>query len=43
MNSSSVFIPRSVELPSLDQNKEWNFVPSRGLRVGSLITGGDVF
>ncbi len=42
MNSNSVFIPRGVELPCLDQNKEWHFVPNKELRVGSLITGGDV-
>jgi V-type H+-transporting ATPase subunit A len=42
MYSNSVFIPRGVELPSLDQNKEWHFVPNRDLKVGSLITGGDV-
>jgi V-type H+-transporting ATPase subunit A len=39
--SNSVFIPRGVELPSLDQHKEWSFNPS-GIKVGDLIGGGDI-
>lgn len=39
--SNSVFIPRGVELPSLDQHKEWNFKPS-GVKVGDLVGGGDI-
>lgn len=29
-------------MPCLDQNVEWGFEPSKELRIGSLITGGDV-
>jgi len=36
-----VFIPRGVELPSLDQHKEWDFTPS-GIKVGDLVGGGDI-
>jgi len=39
--SNSVFIPRGVELPSLDQHKEWDFTPS-GIKVGDLVGGGDI-
>jgi len=39
--SKSVFIPRGVELPSLDQHKEWDFTPS-GIKVGDLVGGGDI-
>jgi len=38
--SGSVFVPRGVDVPSLDQDKEWEFKP-RNLKVGDLITGGD--
>eukprot|EP00355_Strombidium_rassoulzadegani_P010178 CAMPEP_0168619442 /NCGR_PEP_ID=MMETSP0449_2-20121227/6603_1 /TAXON_ID=1082188 /ORGANISM="Strombidium rassoulzadegani, Strain ras09" /LENGTH=588 /DNA_ID=CAMNT_0008660375 /DNA_START=67 /DNA_END=1833 /DNA_ORIENTATION=+ len=40
--AENVFIPRGIELPCLDQNKLWDFVPSQELRVGDLITGGDI-
>ena len=40
--NQSVFIPRGVELPCLDQDKEWYFEPVTSLKKGSLITGGDV-
>ena len=29
-------------MPSLDQNKSWEFKPSKGFKPGDLITGGDV-
>ncbi len=29
-------------MPSLDQNKAWDFTPSTKYRVGDMITGGDV-
>jgi V-type H+-transporting ATPase subunit A len=37
-----VFIPRGIELPCLDQNKLWDFKPNKSLKVGDLITGGDI-
>jgi V-type H+-transporting ATPase subunit A len=40
--ADSVFIPRGIELPCLDQDKHWDFHPSKTLKVGDLITGGDV-
>lgn len=39
--SGSVFVPRGVDVPSLDHDKEWNFVP-RDLKAGDLLTGGDI-
>lgn len=38
--SGSVFVPRGVDVPSLNQDKEWEFVPEK-LKVGDLLTGGD--
>lgn len=40
--ASNVFIPRGIELPCLDQNKEWHFKPNRSLKKGDLVTGGDI-
>jgi len=37
-----VFVPRGVDVPSLDQNKHWDFSPSAKLKIGDLITGGDI-
>ena len=41
-DSGSVFVPKGVELAALDQKKEWNFIPNPNLKVGSLVSGGDV-
>jgi len=40
--AENVFVPRGIDLPSLDQNKHWDFKPNRDLKKGDLITGGDV-
>jgi len=40
--AANVFVPRGIDLPSLDQNKVWDFKPRAGLKAGDLITGGDV-
>jgi len=42
MLSKSVFVPRGVDVPSLDQNKNWDFTPLKTLKIGSLISGGDM-
>lgn len=41
--SSSVFIPRGVDVPALDGDKLWHFVPDPKLKVGSQLVGGDIF
>jgi len=38
----NVFIPRGIEVPCLDQEKEWHFKPNRNLKKGDPVTGGDV-
>lgn len=40
--AQNVFIPRGIELPNLDENKMWDFTPSKELKVGDLVTGGDI-
>ena len=40
--SQSVFIPRGVDVPSLDPVKMWEWKPLN-VRVGDLVTGGDIF
>ncbi|KAK5119837.1 H(+)-transporting V1 sector ATPase subunit A [Meristemomyces frigidus] len=40
--SQSIYIPRGIDVPSLDRKKKWDFTPG-SLNVGDHITGGDVF
>ncbi|KAF1346075.1 vacuolar ATP synthase catalytic subunit A [Delphinella strobiligena] len=40
--SNSIYIPRGIDVPSLDRTKKWDFKPA-GYKVGDHITGGDVF
>jgi V-type H+-transporting ATPase subunit A len=40
--SGSVFVPRGVDVPSLNQHKEWEFTPNKDLKVGDILTGGDI-
>jgi len=35
-------VPRGVDVPSLDQHKEWEFRPNPKYKVGDVVTGGDV-
>ena len=38
------FIPRGVNVPALDEKKQWGFASSAsGVRVGDHVSGGDVF
>ncbi|KAH8739939.1 vacuolar ATP synthase subunit A [Cryptosporidium ryanae] len=42
-STKDMFIPRGVDVTSLDHNKLWDFKPNANLRVGDIVTGGDVF
>lgn len=37
-----IFIPRGIDVPSLDRGKKWELTPTT-LKVGDHTTGGDVF
>ncbi|KAK7497085.1 hypothetical protein BaRGS_00011615 [Batillaria attramentaria] len=41
--TQSIYIPKGVNTPALDSNKQWEFIPSKDVRVGSHITGGDIY
>jgi len=36
-----VFIPRGIDVPNLDRDREWEFTP-QNIKVGDLVTGGDI-
>lgn len=40
--SRSVYVPRGVDVPCLDQHKNWEYTPNPEIRAGQLVTGGDV-
>jgi len=38
-----VFVPRGVDVPSLDQVHEWEWTPNAaGIKIGDLVATGDV-
>ncbi|KAK6441378.1 vacuolar protein sorting-associated protein 1 [Oleoguttula sp. CCFEE 5521] len=41
--SDSIYIPRGVDVPSLNREKKWKFTPSDKFKEGDHITGGDCF
>ncbi|KAF5395945.1 V-type proton ATPase catalytic subunit A isoform 1 [Paragonimus heterotremus] len=41
--TGSIYIPKGVNVPSLDCKAEWEFDPTPSLRSGMHITGGDIF
>lgn len=41
--TSSIYIPRGINMNALDRAKKWDFKPYPGIRVGSHITGGDFY
>lgn len=40
--AQSIYIPRGVNVPSLNRSKKWDFTPGN-CKVGDHITGGDIF
>uniref|UniRef100_A0AAX7ST17 H(+)-transporting two-sector ATPase n=1 Tax=Astatotilapia calliptera TaxID=8154 RepID=A0AAX7ST17_ASTCA len=41
--TQSIYIPRGVNIGALNRDLKWDFSPSKSLRVGSHITGGDIY
>ncbi|GLD54747.1 V-type proton ATPase catalytic subunit A [Lates japonicus] len=41
--TQSIYIPRGVNVGALNRDLKWEFSPSKSLRVGSHITGGDIY
>ncbi|NXI43208.1 VATA ATPase, partial [Galbula dea] len=39
----SIYIPRGTNVPALPRHLTWDFVPTKNLRVGSHVTGGDIY
>ncbi|XP_071957494.1 V-type proton ATPase catalytic subunit A [Antedon mediterranea] len=41
--TNSIYIPRGVNTPALNRELKWDFETQNGIRIGSHITGGDIF
>ena len=39
--TGSVYVPRGIDVPSLNPDKEWQFTPAK-LKKGQLLSGGDI-
>ena len=39
----SIYIPRGVDCKALSRGKSWEFKPTNSVKVGSHVTGGDIF
>ncbi|KNC46441.1 V-type proton ATPase catalytic subunit A [Thecamonas trahens ATCC 50062] len=41
--TQSIYIPRGVNVPGLDRQRQWEFSLGDGIAVGSHLTGGDIY
>lgn len=41
--TGDVFVPRGIDVVSLDHDKQWEFKPSLKVKIGDILTGGDIF
>jgi len=41
--TQSIYIPKGVNVPALNRQLKWDFKPTCGIKVGSHITGGDIY
>eukprot|EP00049_Salpingoeca_infusionum_P017293 m.352429 g.352429 ORF g.352429 m.352429 type:complete len:608 (-) comp16517_c0_seq1:1484-3307(-) len=40
--TESIYIPRGVNVNSLNREKQWDYVPFEELKVGDVVSGGDI-
>lgn len=41
--TNSVFIPKGVNIPALDRDKHYEFRPANNIKIGDVLSGGDVY
>lgn len=42
VETNSIYVPRGVNVNSLDREKKWKYTPNSNIKVGDLVTGGDI-
>lgn len=40
--TQSVYVPKGIELPPLDRTKLWGYEQNKDIKIGKVVTGGDV-
>jgi V-type H+-transporting ATPase subunit A len=40
---AGIYVPRGLSVPALSETAQWDFTPSKGLTIGTHLTGGDCF
>jgi len=41
--TQSIYIPRGITINALNRETKWEFTPAPGIKVGSRLTGGDIY
>ena len=41
--TNSIYIPKGINTSALSITQEWDFMPGNAVKVGSHVTGGDVY
>ncbi|TKR80357.1 hypothetical protein L596_014442 [Steinernema carpocapsae] len=41
-DTDSIYIPKGVNVNALSRTAKWTFIPSQDVKIGSLVTGGDI-
>jgi V-type H+-transporting ATPase subunit A len=41
--TKNIYIARGIDVPNLDRECLWDYVPSPNLKIGDMLSGGDVF
>jgi len=41
--TNSIYVPRGIDIPPLDTKKTWEFTPASHVKVGSMLSGGDIY
>lgn len=41
--TDSIYIPKGINIPALDRKIKWEFLPLNSVKIGSHITGGDIY
>ncbi|CAF3624599.1 unnamed protein product [Adineta steineri] len=42
-HTKSIYIPRGINVPALSRTAQWHFTPDNRVRIGSHVTGGDIY
>lgn len=41
--SKGIYIPRGINIPAISRDVSWEFIPTKGINVGSYVSGGDIY